>query len=147
MTRASWPPSSWSTVQSIDLTQLSLLHTPACNERATHRELRMDVKGSKNVADGATTLTKVARASQGSVQFLDDSEWKQISLSLRLSPREAEIVRLLLSARSEKNVAEALAISVHTVHSHLERLYRKLSIRSRSELLVSIFLAYVQRQR
>jgi DNA-binding CsgD family transcriptional regulator len=107
----------------------------------------MDVKGSKNVADGATTLTKVARASQGSVQFLDDSEWKQISLSLRLSPREAEIVRLLLSARSEKNVAEALAISVHTVHSHLERLYRKLSIRSRSELLVSIFLAYVQRQR
>ena len=107
----------------------------------------MDANGSKDRADPATTSTRVAKVSQTSAQFLDDSDWKQVALSLRLSPREAEIVRLLLTARSEKSVAQELAISVHTVHSHLERLYRKLSIRSRSQLFISIFSAYVQRQR
>ncbi|GFE85032.1 hypothetical protein GCM10011487_70320 [Steroidobacter agaridevorans] len=50
----------------------------------------------------------------------------------------------MLADLSEAKVAEQLSISVHTVHSHTERLYRKLLVGSRSELVTRIFRTYVQ---
>jgi DNA-binding CsgD family transcriptional regulator len=53
----------------------------------------------------------------------------------RLSPREEDVVRLLLEGLPTNAIAERLNISLHTVRDHLKRLYRKTSVRSRSELL------------
>jgi DNA-binding CsgD family transcriptional regulator len=53
----------------------------------------------------------------------------------RLSPREKDVVRLLLEGLSTSAIADRLNISLHTVRDHLKRLYRKTSVRSRSELL------------
>jgi two-component system nitrate/nitrite response regulator NarL len=50
-----------------------------------------------------------------------------------LTPREAEILTLVGQGMSNKAVARALGISVHTVKFHLEALFAKLEATSRAE--------------
>jgi DNA-binding CsgD family transcriptional regulator len=51
-----------------------------------------------------------------------------------LTPAEARIAALVAQGRRNREVGEALFMSVATVEAHLTRIYRKLGIRSRSEL-------------
>lgn len=50
-----------------------------------------------------------------------------------LSDRESEILRLVAKGLSFKEVGAALAISSHTVITHVKRIYRKLEVHSRGE--------------
>jgi len=52
-----------------------------------------------------------------------------------LSPRERQVLELLLSAYTEKQVATELRISPCTVHVYVKDIYRKFSVASRAELL------------
>jgi len=52
-----------------------------------------------------------------------------------LSPREREVVKLLIEGLTTLAMAERLGISPHTVRDHLKNLYRKTGTSSRSELL------------
>jgi DNA-binding CsgD family transcriptional regulator len=78
------------------------------------------------------------------MMFVPDPAWLSIVQSLRLSAREAQIARLLLNDATEGAIAETLSISPHTVHTHLERLYRKLNARSRCQVVIRIFQRYVE---
>jgi DNA-binding NarL/FixJ family response regulator len=69
--------------------------------------------------------------------------WKTIAKSLRLSPRELQIIQAIFDDRKELAIAHELTISVHTVHTHLERLYRKLGVSSRVGLILSILSEYL----
>jgi DNA-binding NarL/FixJ family response regulator len=51
-----------------------------------------------------------------------------------LSATEAEVARLVATGRSNKEVAEALHLSRKTVEWNLSKIYRKLGVRSRTEL-------------
>jgi DNA-binding NarL/FixJ family response regulator len=53
----------------------------------------------------------------------------------RLTPREREIVQFLAEGKSNKEVAGALGISVHTAETHRSNIMRKLDLRSMSELV------------
>ncbi|MDX6697478.1 MAG: hypothetical protein QOE65_875 [Solirubrobacteraceae bacterium] len=50
-----------------------------------------------------------------------------------LTPREADVVRLIALGRSNADAAEALGLSVRTVHKHLEHAFSKLGVHTRSE--------------
>lgn len=50
-----------------------------------------------------------------------------------LSPREQEVLALLSQGLSNKDIADALSISAHTVKTHVERTYNKLGVSTRSE--------------
>jgi DNA-binding CsgD family transcriptional regulator len=76
--------------------------------------------------------------------FLPESKWRDIVDALSLSRRESEILQRLLDDESEASIASHLNISSHTVHSHLERLYRKLGINSRCQAAVRVFREYVK---
>ena len=52
-----------------------------------------------------------------------------------LSPREQEVVYLLVQGLTTVVMADRLGISPHTVRDHLKHLYRKTGTNSRSELL------------
>jgi len=54
--------------------------------------------------------------------------------STGLTPTEAQIAQLVAEGRTNREVAEALFVSVHTVEANLKRIYRKLGVRSRTEL-------------
>ena len=69
-------------------------------------------------------------------------EWSQLDKVLGLSPRESGIVRAVFDGASEKRIAEQLGLSPHTVHTYLWRVYRKLQINSREELLVRVFAEF-----
>lgn len=51
-----------------------------------------------------------------------------------LTPVEQRISQLVAAGQTNREVAAALFISVRTVESHLARIYRKLGVRSRTEL-------------
>lgn len=56
-----------------------------------------------------------------------------------LSPREGEIVRMILKGHSSKSIARAFDNSPETIKVHRKRIYTKLGVASQGELL-SIFL-------
>jgi DNA-binding NarL/FixJ family response regulator len=51
-----------------------------------------------------------------------------------LTPAERRVAALVADGRKNREIAGALFMSVATVEAHLTRIYRKLDIRSRSEL-------------
>lgn len=52
----------------------------------------------------------------------------------QLSPRLKQVFDLLVHGRSEKEIADILGTSIHTVHNQVRTLYRILGVRSRSQL-------------
>lgn len=55
-----------------------------------------------------------------------------------LSPREHEVLQLLVQGFDTAGLADRLSISPHTVRDHLKNVFRKTSTRSRSELLSAL---------
>jgi DNA-binding NarL/FixJ family response regulator len=57
-------------------------------------------------------------------------------VSENLSPREMEILELLVAGCFFKEIADRLGISGETVRTHVNHIYRKLHVRSRTEAVV-----------
>ncbi|HEX7079754.1 MAG TPA: helix-turn-helix transcriptional regulator [Gammaproteobacteria bacterium] len=66
-----------------------------------------------------------------------------------LPGRLQDVLRHLLAGESEKLVAAHLGLSLHTVNRHVQRLYRRLGVHSRSELMLRCrdLLPHVERRR
>ena len=62
---------------------------------------------------------------------------------LGLSPREYQIVLGALDGLGHLELSEALGCSVHTIDSHLRRIYRKLDVNSAAGLVSSLFVAFI----
>ena len=64
-----------------------------------------------------------------------------IKLSTRLiekygiSRREHEVLDMVLQGKANKEIEDALSISIRTVETHLHRIYKKLGINSRLQLV------------
>ncbi|WP_026551116.1 LuxR C-terminal-related transcriptional regulator [Arthrobacter sp. H20] len=58
-----------------------------------------------------------------------------------LTGREAEVVSAVVDGRSNRDVALALGLSVRTVEGHLHRVYTKLHVRTKAELLAKVALS------
>lgn len=56
----------------------------------------------------------------------------------RLTATEARVAGLTASGRSDAEIAAALQLSAPSVEDHLLRIYRKLGLRSRSELALLV---------
>ena len=57
-----------------------------------------------------------------------------------LTQRESEIVDLLIQGFTNKEIAEKLSISFHTVKAHLEHIFERFGVHNRIELCVRILL-------
>jgi LuxR family transcriptional regulator, maltose regulon positive regulatory protein len=53
-----------------------------------------------------------------------------------LSERELEVLRLIASGRSNQEIAQTLVVAVSTVKWHINNIYSKLGVRSRTQALV-----------
>ncbi|MDT8369650.1 MAG: response regulator transcription factor [Longimicrobiales bacterium] len=75
----------------------------------------------------ATLFSEIAREaiSAGKTEHLD---------SVRLTPREEEVIELIATGKSNKAIARELHISIHTAKSHLRNIMEKLNLHSRLQL-------------
>jgi len=73
-------------------------------------------------------LRIVASTSGGSITLSDGSA---------LTPRELEILRLLVSGARNREMAAELFLSVHTVEYHLTHILQKLRARNRTEATIT----------
>ncbi|MEI8043733.1 MAG: helix-turn-helix transcriptional regulator [Verrucomicrobiota bacterium] len=70
--------------------------------------------------------------------ILSDHAWSEIAKAMGITKREIQIIQGVFDNRHEVDIAERLRISPHTVHMHLNRLYKKLIVTSRTELVLRI---------
>jgi len=69
------------------------------------------------------------------LDYFQKQQKKSVALEeLRLTPKEKEILDLLIKGYSYKEIASTIFISVETLNSHIKNIYRKLNVHSRSEL-------------
>ena len=73
--------------------------------------------------------------------LFSEEQWRTIADRLELSRCEVQIAKLFFENAQEQSIAGELGISVNTVHTHVKRLYLKVGVRSRLELVVQIVRA------
>lgn len=57
-----------------------------------------------------------------------------------LSPRQLEVLCLLVAGLTNRQIALSLGVSLKTVENHLEDIYRKLEVQSRVQAAVKALL-------
>lgn len=78
------------------------------------------------------------------VQLFQLSIVAMLIVLVGLSPRECDIAPLLTRGRNESFIAESLMLSRSTVHAYIIRIYKKVDVHSRQELLTRIEEMIVQ---
>ncbi len=78
---------------------------------------------------------RVVRLFHSQMEWMFDNQLPSESASTfdSLTPRQQQTLRCLLSGDSEKQIANKLARSPHTVHTHVKSIYRNLGVSSRGE--------------
>ena len=71
-----------------------------------------------------------------------EAEWNKLVGQLQMSPQQAQIARFLIEGASDKRIAQEMGIAVSTVRTYLTRMFSKLSVQDRNELIVTIFRAF-----
>lgn len=66
--------------------------------------------------------------------------WRPSPGDQPLTPREQTVLALLKEGLADKEIADRLKISPHTVFSHLRNLRRKLHVRSRTEVVLKTII-------
>jgi DNA-binding NarL/FixJ family response regulator len=62
-------------------------------------------------------------------------EWRS------LSPREAQVIRLMTDGMTNRQIAGQLSVTIHAVKFHLASIYRKLGVHNRTEAAVAFLEA------
>ena len=81
---------------------------------------------------GAPMSSQIAR--QVVASFREDTQ--DIPKVEKLSQREEEILQQLSKGYSTKEIADRFSVSVNTVRTHLQHIYEKLHVRSRTEAVL-----------
>src|SRR5262249_54292646 len=76
---------------------------------------------------------RIRRYFQG---LFDEVPMRDVPTMARLTPREQEILGYLSKGYVDKEVAQRLGISAWTVHGHLQSIFRKLGVHTRTEAAV-----------
>lgn len=72
----------------------------------------------------------------------EEIAWLSMS-AYELSPREEEVVGLVVRGLSTKQIADQLFIAEHTVQRHLSNIFEKVGVRSRRDLVKRLFVEQV----
>jgi DNA-binding NarL/FixJ family response regulator len=98
-------------------------------------------------AEADEILETVRMVARGHVVF-DSSVWSALteeeeasSRSVQLSPREREVLLLLSRGLGNREIGEELGVSIETVKTHIERLYKRLGVTSRTDAVAKALRA------
>ena len=69
-------------------------------------------------------------------------EWEGLIGQLNLSPQQAKIMECLFNDMGDKQIATEMGISIHTVRTHLARMFIKYGVQDRVGLIMHIFQSF-----
>jgi DNA-binding CsgD family transcriptional regulator len=75
------------------------------------------------------------------VAGLSPEQWERAAARLRLTARQAEVMRAVCQGASNKKTAKMLGVSALTVKKHLENIYLALGVTSREEAIMRLLSA------
>lgn len=81
--------------------------------------------------EGTIERESVVGAAEPSVETV----CAELSSRYDLTPREAEVLALLAQGRSQTFISDELTLAPSTVKTHMKRIYQKLGVRSKQELI------------
>ena len=73
-----------------------------------------------------------------------EEQWAGLVPKLGLTERQSIVVQLLISGKSDRQIASQLQVSVPTVRAHFQRIFTTLGVSDRTALVVEIFRAYLE---
>jgi DNA-binding NarL/FixJ family response regulator len=88
------------------------------------------IKAIREVRLGAPMSASIARRLLGVIRRKEMPK-----LDTDLTPRELDILQLLVECYSYKKIAEKLFISLPTVQSHIRKVYEKLQVHSKAAVV------------
>jgi signal transduction histidine kinase len=131
------------------------LDRAARHARAQHASIRLERRGEQlilgladdgDIAAGTATLRAASRRIAQLGGAIDTSTGPhgglQIAIAIavapppELTPRELEVLRLLAEGMSNKSIGGALGVSPRTINFHLDNIFSKLGVASRTEAVV-----------
>ena len=92
-------------------------------------ELRLLKKALTAVHEGQIWIDN------GSVKALFHEATSTMGETSQISDREKDVIEGVYQGLSNREIAQSLALSPHTVKAHLNRIFKKFNVRSRSQLL------------
>jgi DNA-binding NarL/FixJ family response regulator len=100
----------------------------------------------RQAVDEALNLFESPNGSSSASLVTAIAEWERLNAATKtqtaaestlLSPREREVVQLLVAGKSNPAIAEALFISTRTVENHVAHIFVKLGVSSRTAVVAS----------
>jgi DNA-binding NarL/FixJ family response regulator len=125
-----------------------VLQTAVLSEDEMLEAMRLGVKGIVLKEIPPSLLVRCIRKVHAGGTWLENTSVRQAlyrmlraesatrELSQMLTPREVEIVRLVITGLRNGEIAARVCVSEATVKTHLHHIYEKLSVRGRFELLL-----------
>ena len=95
--------------------------------------------------DGSHLVVRLVRGARDgepdvlSLKERSNGERRDSSASFGLTRREGEVLRLVADGRTNRDIASALFISPNTVRKHLENVYGKLGVGTRTAAVARVF--------
>ena len=84
---------------------------------------------------GGTRDRDIPRPNERLPDLLTEPDWRKVVRALRLSGRQADILRFAFYDERDEAIAMRLGCSVHTIHTHRMRLFRRLGVSSMAQAI------------
>ncbi|MGX1983683.1 regulatory LuxR family protein [Thermolongibacillus altinsuensis] len=110
--------------------------------------LAVHVEKEEDLKEAEVYITTLLNFSQERLRKLVEGDHKELVLSYEKEPkellecltkREKEVLKQLIQGRSNREIADHLFISVHTVKNHISNIFHKLGVTDRSQLIAMVY--------
>ena len=98
------------------------------------REVKIKASSNKRIKEKLNTLLNNEERSLNDPKTLRQKKYKKFNMT----KKEIEITELVVEGLQDKEVAASLKIATKTVSSHLQKVYRKVGVSNRTELVKNI---------
>jgi DNA-binding NarL/FixJ family response regulator len=99
-------------------------------------------RGVQTIAQGQLWLTR--KMLSECVHLSRRSHHDQTRRCDTLTDREQEVLRLIASGASNKEIAEKLCISTHTVKTHISKIFKKIQVSNRIQASLHFTFAFIK---
>lgn len=71
-------------------------------------------------------------------------EWEAVVRGLSLAPQQERIVRLIMQAKGDKEIAREVGISFPTVRTYLKRIFERADVEDRMQLVHRVYAIAIE---